>query len=650
MMHVSAILLAVVATEMKVYAFVLTHSHVVSKTPVYNIITLHATEETIDSFNVYDDDNIMNPSTSSQKQWDVADDWSNLSVDNAVSTYSPSDLNVMDEAAHILQNHAEFSNISDWEASDDNGSSSTASSLGHEAATTTKTDDFVAIAVDTIAGNLDYNEPGGVQLYDTVSSINAQIERDHEADEISFMIRCNQSPEQFLIDQGRALPELTDEIKYSSEFLFEKVSMGLDQSPELPLRPKMTPFFQRGVKKMFEKHSDLKSGDKKVLDRKALARWMSTCVNSSLPASRQLKIGAHETGISAVLSRYSQRHGSGRLTYDEFENLYLEVAWSGFVRDVRENKAKYLANGKGQFQTPSADVGVLFHGKKNTEGILKEATLELVWRDLEAHGIFSPAEEERVQLLKEMESLVSTATTSDKSDLLMDECELFDEYEHRLAHQTYSDENENDMLGVKRDWDAVHKREKSSHELVEMTADGQVPKRVRDGQFCFIDEESCIGCTQCATIAPSSFKMIEDTGRARAFSQSESIDVESAVLSCPVHCMHMMSFDELKELEVARDDGDGRTDHRHFGNGKSHKPLHVSRRDSDANHKSSWYHYLKGKCVGSSCPQRGCFDCPKFNPGENPFFIERHKQSEHVRALDFKASGEADKWRKVAEL
>ena len=129
MMYVSAIVLAVVATEMKVYAFVLTHSHVVSKTPVYNIITLHATEDTIDSFNVYDDDNIMNPSTSSQKQWDVADDWSNLSVDNAVSTYSPSDLNVMDEAAHILQNHAEFSNISDWEASDDNGSSSTASSL-----------------------------------------------------------------------------------------------------------------------------------------------------------------------------------------------------------------------------------------------------------------------------------------------------------------------------------------------------------------------------------------------------------------------------------------------------------------------------------------------------------------------------------------
>ena len=276
----------------------------------------------------------------------------------------------------------------------------------------------------------------------------------------------------------------------------------------------------------------MEAGDTKILDRKALAKWMTKCFDSSLPGSRQLTIGAHDTGISAILSRYSNTHGSGRLTYDEFTNLYLEIAWSGFIHDVRKNKAKYLASGTGKFQTPSTDVGVLFQGKKNTEGILKEATLELVWRDLEAHGAFSPAEEERVQLLKEMESLVSTSTTaSGKTDLLMDECELFDEYEHRLAHQTYSDENENDMLGVKRDWDLVRKREKSSHELVEMTTTGrtkEVPKRIRDGQFCFIDEESCIGCTQCATIAPSSFKMIEDTGRARAFSQSASTDVESA--------------------------------------------------------------------------------------------------------------------------
>jgi ferredoxin len=638
---VVSIFLAATATEMKADAFILTHTHVVSKAPINDVFTLHAAEETID----YDDDIIIYPSTSTQAQWDVADDWSKLSVDNVLPKYSPSDFDVMDEAAQILQHQAEFSH-SDWEKSDD-GSNTTTFPDNHLAETTERSaDDFVENAVDTISVNLDYNETG--VLYDTIASVNKEIERDHEADEISFMIRCNQTPQQFLIDHGRALPELTDDMKYSPEFLLEKVSVGSDHY-KLPLRPKMTPFFQRAVKKMFDTYSVKKLGDEKLMDREALARWMSTSINSPLPTSEQLTIGAHDTSVSAVLSRYSKRHGSGSLTFNEFKDLYLEVTWSAFVRDVRENKAKYLAISKGPFQTPSNDVGVLFQGRRNTEGVLEGASLGLVWRDLEAHGVFSPAEDERVQLLKDMERRVATVTSLN-SDLLMDECELFDEYEHRLAHQTYSDENEHDMLGMARDWDLVQKREKSSHELVEMTANGRVPKRIRDGQFCFIDEESCIGCAQCAHIAPSSFKMIEETGRARTFSQSAAIDVVSAVESCPVHCMHMVSFDFLQELEIARDDGDGRTDHRHFGSGKSHKPLHVSRRDSDANHKSSWYHYLKGKCAGSSCPQRGCYDCPKYRPGQNPFFIERHKQFEHIRYLDFLASGEADKWRKVAEL
>jgi len=106
---------------------------------------------------------------------------------------------------------------------------------------------------------------------------------------------------------------------------------------------------------------------------------------------------------------------------------------------------------------------------------------------------------------------------------------------------------------------------------------------------------------QCAQIAPSAFKMIEDSGRFRTFQQSSSVDVNDAVASCPVNCMHFMSFDELKEMEVSRDDGDGRSDHRHFGKGKQHTPLHVSRTSNDSNHKSSWYHYLKTKCHGMLC-------------------------------------------------
>ena len=428
------------------------------------------------------------------KQWGIGDDWSALSADTVPNTYS-SDYDIMSEAAQIMQDQEEqFSH--QWETASDGDDNISSTNQENTKVIKHPSDDFVENAVDMIAGNMDYNEPGGVQLYDTVASTNSQSKRDLkrkiEEDELSFMIRCNQTPEQLLIEKGRALPELTDEMKYSVEYLLEKVSMAdLDQS--LKLRPKMTKFFRRGVKKMFDTHAvkEVSTGTK-ILDREALSKWMSTCIASPLQTSSKYKVGAHDNSISVLLSRYSKTHGSGRLTYDEFNDLYLEVAWSGYVRDVRENKANYLSNDVS-YKIPSADEGVLIRGKKNTEHLLKEASIELIWRDLEAYGCFSPAEEERIKLLEEI-TYSSSSFTPNNSDLLMDECELFDEYEDRLARQTYySDDNENDMIGVERDWGLVEKREKGSHKLVEMTTDGQVPKRIRDGQFCFIDEESCIG-------------------------------------------------------------------------------------------------------------------------------------------------------------
>lgn len=72
--------------------------------------------------------------------------------------------------------------------------------------------------------------------------------------------------------------------------------------------------------------------------------------------------------------------------------------------------------------------------------------------------------------------------------------------------------------------------------------------------------------------------MVED-GRARTFCQRKSLDVTSAVASCPVNCMHYVGFDRLKELEKARDSllGDGRTDHRHFGASSQHDGKWIGR-------------------------------------------------------------------------
>jgi hypothetical protein len=144
--------------------------------------------------------------------------------------------------------------------------------------------------------------------------------------------------------------------------------------------------------------------------------------------------------------------------------------------------------------------------------------------------------------------------------------------------------------------------------------------------------------------------------------------------------MHSVSYRELEEFETARDEGDGRTDHKHLGHQRGHTPLHVSGIDSDANHRTSWYHTLKSKClskilcvffdgilpaelqhvasrimscllVSSQCPQKGCYDCPAYtNPGDNPNWQKSHRESEHARAQYFIEQGDVDRWRKTADL
>ena len=504
---------------------------------------LHAANgEPIDPLSaLYDDDILPLPSTSSS--WGVADDWSNLSSPSsaaasttfASTSSSPlpsmnGNYDAMEEAARILEEHDQI--LSEWDGSEDNDENN-ASTRDSTYVKSSNNSDFVEDAIEMIASNSDYYETDGVQLYDTASSTSSpsvttvtKAEANgskKEEDEIAFMIRCNQSPEQFLISQGRALPELTDDIKYSTNFLLEeRQTSGSAEAIVLPLQPKATAFLNDSVKKIFDTYSvqvkEEEGVSMEVLDREAVSKWMTTCITSPITSfetvrdtkskpwrditAKSFTMGPYDRHISAVLSRYSQNHGSGYLTLEEFQVLYLEVAWAGYIKDVKEKKLVLDQNGVAtRVHIPSSEESAIIKGKKNTEKMLKEASLSLIWRDLEAHGIFSPAEEERVQQLLELEKLQASLTTTSmggkNSQPLMDECVLFDDYADRLSHQSYSDENDSDMLGVEQAWDFLKERkEKSSYKLVEMAYDGKTPKRIRDGEHVFIDEESCIGCTQ----------------------------------------------------------------------------------------------------------------------------------------------------------
>jgi len=423
---------------------------------------------------------------------------------------------------------------------------------------------------------------------------NTRNEVDVMSNEIALLVRCNQYPKDLLISEGRALPPLTD---YERNDVFQLVSIE-----EESIRP--TEFLRESVSRIFHEHAKADPLDGVMsLDRTGIANWMTKALKTE-----EGRVSAHDSRVLKTLSDFSS-YGSGRLLEKDFENLYLTT----------------------------------IVGKKANEGMplkrhlaLRQPYVDAVWRDLRNHGILAPVEQERNRL-KEVIATKS-AVGSANIENIMDECEILD---WDYTENSFSSSSGDHISGSKR----------MSHKLVDMVPNTKTPLWMRDGDFVFIDEESCIGCMQCTNVSPSSFLMLE-SGRARTFEQRHAPDVKQAVASCPVNCMHSVTFEELKEYEIARDEGDGRSDHRHLGHRRGPTPLYVAGIDSDNNHRTSWYHTLKGKCVTSSqCPQKGCFECPRFSkPGDNPYFQKHMEEDNHRRAQYFIEHGDVNVWRKSAEL
>jgi curved DNA-binding protein CbpA len=69
--------------------------------------------------------------------------------------------------------------------------------------------------------------------------------------------------------------------------------------------------------------------------------------------------------------------------------------------------------------------------------------------------------------------------------------------------------------------------------------------------FAFVDEFSCIGCRNCNNIAPKTYSMEEEHGRARVMKQGvDTVDkLQESIDSCPVSCIHWVSAPQLTMLE-----------------------------------------------------------------------------------------------------
>ena len=67
----------------------------------------------------------------------------------------------------------------------------------------------------------------------------------------------------------------------------------------------------------------------------------------------------------------------------------------------------------------------------------------------------------------------------------------------------------------------------------------------------WVDEAVCIGCRYCAHVAGNTFVVEAYWGRSRAIRQDgdSTETIQEAIDTCPVDCIHWVSYEELPELE-----------------------------------------------------------------------------------------------------
>ena len=128
--------------------------------------------------------------------------------------------------------------------------------------------------------------------------------------------------------------------------------------------------------------------------------------------------------------------------------------------------------------------------------------------------------------------------------LLNEACRVLTDEVERAAYD-FSLEEDNEVLNdgytgmpLSKWCGPGHKRTRSEHEDDAKEA-------------VFVDELACIGCQNCVWCAGATFKMEPEYGRARVWNQwlNTREDIDTAIDSCPVNCIHWVDTKELPALE-----------------------------------------------------------------------------------------------------
>jgi ferredoxin len=195
--------------------------------------------------------------------------------------------------------------------------------------------------------------------------------------------------------------------------------------------------------------------------------------------------------------------------------------------------------------------------------------------------------------------------------------------------------------------DEVDLQTVESHKMVDIDPDTNEPVRA---QMVYVDEHSCIGCTNCAMIAQSTFFMHQEHGRARVFQQwgDDRETIQIAIETCPVDCIHYIPYDELVRLEVDRRGQNINFKARLVSQAEAGTAL--SHRVGGANRFTAPQRIsgnMKTRC--SNCPTRGCSDCPMYGVGRNPEY-ERMEKERKGRVAKRRLQEQREREQKSADL
>jgi ferredoxin len=249
---------------------------------------------------------------------------------------------------------------------------------------------------------------------------------------------------------------------------------------------------------------------------------------------------------------------------------------------------------------------------------------------------FNLKEADRADKVRQMEEWGFTPETiSSTLDVAVDD-KLEQQVEGMKLYRYESYEHDTDLTIVE------------SHSTVETDPETGEPIR---SQMVYVDEHTCIGCTNCAMIAQSTFFMHQEHGRARVFDQWGDNDetIQIAIETCPVDCIHYVPYEELVKLEVERRDQNINFKARLVSQGE-YGGLGLGHMVGGASAFSA-PQQISGNQMArcNNCPSRGCSSCPMYGVGKNPVF-EKQEKMRQERLAKKRIQQERENQNKSADL